>query len=72
MTLHLKAKVYVSTVAGPTSCPSGSFDTSARLDVQAAMTRNRTRPLPLAGRDWNINHAGSPDDRPQVGDRPKS
>ena len=48
-----------------TSCPSGSFDTSARLDVQAAMIRNQTW-ITAAWRTWDSQHAAAPVQYPVV------
>ena len=48
-----------------TSCPSGSFDTSARLDVQAAMIRNHTWTT-AAWRTWDSQHAAAPEQYPVV------
>lgn len=52
-----------SKVASGTSCPSGAFDTSARLDVQAAVIRNRTwtagAALPTWGEDYAVPPTGA-------------
>jgi hypothetical protein len=53
-----------------TVCPSGAFETSACLDAEAAIMRNATRPIGVTGRDWNINHAGTPTVYPMVTDKP--
>lgn len=48
-----------------TSCPSGSFDTSARLDVQAAMMKNHTWSN-AAWRAWDSQYAAAPEEYPIV------
>jgi hypothetical protein len=57
-------------VYGSTASPSGAYDTSARPDTRAALIRNVTTPAGNVGRDWNINHAGTPEQHPQVTDQP--
>jgi hypothetical protein len=57
-------------VEGSSASPSGAFDTSARPDAQAALIRNVTLPSGTVGRDWAVNHAGTPDEYPQVTDQP--
>ena len=47
------------------SCPSGAFDTSARLDVQAAMMRNHTWNS-TAWRTWDSQYAAAPEQYPFV------
>ena len=48
-----------------TSCPSGSFDTSARLDVRAAMIRNQTWTT-AAWRTLDSQNASAPEEYPVV------
>lgn len=61
-----KQSVFVQSVGGDgTACPLGSFDTSARLDVQAAMIRNHTWSAG-AWRTWDSQHAGAPEQYPFV------
>ena len=40
-----------------TSCPAGAFDTSARLDVQAALIRNQTWTVGPALPNWGSDYA---------------
>ncbi len=47
------------------SCPAGSFESSARLDVQAAMIRNHTW-ISAAWRTWDNQHAAAPEPYPVV------
>lgn len=49
--------------ASDTSCPSGAFDTSARLDVQAAVIRNRTWVAGTTLPTWGSDYAVPQDDR---------
>jgi hypothetical protein len=69
-TVIAQVKATLSSVYGSTASPSGSFDTSARPDAQAALIRNLIWPSGTVGRDWSINHAGTPEDYPQVTDQP--
>jgi hypothetical protein len=68
--LYVKVKTASPAPQDSTACPSGVFDTAARLDTQAALMRNLTFPAGIAGRDWSINHAGTPETYPQVTDHP--
>ena len=60
-----------NTLYGSTACPAGAFDTSARLDVQAALIRNVTSPSGAVGKDWSVNHSGTPEKYPQIKDNPE-
>ena len=65
--MHLK---FISpTVAGTTACGSGVFDTSARLDVQAAQMRNRTWLSGNVGQEGLSDHAEVPYIDPIVWDK---
>jgi hypothetical protein len=44
-----------------TSCPSGSFDTSAPLDAQAAIIRNRSWSSGPGLRTWDSDQAAAPE-----------
>jgi hypothetical protein len=56
--------------ASDTSCPSGAFDTSARLDVQAAVIRNRTWAVGPALPTWGSDYAVPPEPRFDERDAP--
>ena len=45
-----------------TSAPSGAFETAARLDVQAAVIRNRTWTAGATLPTWGNDYAVPPDD----------
>ena len=68
-TVIVQMKVATS-VQGSSASPSGAFETSARPDAQAALIRNVTLPSGTVGRDWAVNHAGTPDEYPRVTDQP--
>jgi hypothetical protein len=44
-------KLHMASPAQGTACSSGTFETAARLDSQAAIIRNSTRPV--GGSEWN-------------------
>jgi hypothetical protein len=54
-----------------TNAASGAFETSAPNDAQAAQIRNVTLLSSNVGRQWNLDHAGTPVNYPGVMDRPE-
>ena len=62
-TVKFKKATLVQPTTDGASCPLGSFDTSARLDVQAAMMRNHTWNS-TAWRTWDSQHAAAPEQYP--------
>jgi hypothetical protein len=68
---HLQSRTDVQVVHGLTARPSGVFDTSARLDAQAAQMRNITVVSGHIVQSWDINHSGTPPMLPdEVSDQP--
>lgn len=59
----VKSKLVRPSTADGTSSPTGAFDTSARLDVQAALIRNQTLNT-AAWKTWDNQHAGAPEPFP--------
>lgn len=63
-------RLHMVDVQDSTACPSGTFETAARLDSQAAIIRDSTRPIGVVERDWELHHAGTPTVYPTVTDQP--
>ena len=67
---YARVRYTTTPVSGTSSCPSGSFDTSARLDTEAAMIRNATIPQVIVTDHRNPDSSGEAVRLPEITDQP--